>query len=94
MLAEYTHYFNLHTDFVDKFITFLLSKRPPGAPLTYFNDRGGVQVIFVGSEILAQSDFLGSMKHAKIFWVTKKTEGFFGVAKQGLRDFFGYAKKM
>ena len=51
-------------------------------------------MIFVGSEILAQSDFLGSMKHAKIFWVTKKTEGFFGVAKQGLRDFFGYAKKM
>ena len=35
------------------------------------------------SEILAQSDFLGSMKDAGFFWVVKK----------GLRDFLGYAKK-
>ena len=34
------------------------------------------------------------MKDTRIFWATeKKTEGFFGVVKKGLRDFFGYAKK-
>ena len=33
------------------------------------------------------------MKDAGIFWVAKKTKGFLGVAKKGLRDFFGYAKK-
>ena len=27
------------------------------------------------------------------FWVVKKTKGFFGVVKKGLRDFLGYAKK-
>ena len=27
------------------------------------------------------------------FGSRKETEGFFGVAKKGLRDFFGYAKK-
>ena len=27
------------------------------------------------------------------FWVAKKTEGFLGVAKKGLRDFLWYAKK-
>ena len=35
--------------------------------------------------------FLGSVKDARIFWVAKKTEtkeGFFWVAKKGLRDFF------
>ena len=45
---------------------------------------------FFGSEILAPSDFFGSMKDAGM---QKKTEGFFWVAKKGLRDFFGYAKK-
>ena len=37
------------------------------------------------------------MKDAVIFVGHKKrkqTEGFFGVVKKGLRDFFGYAKKM
>ena len=28
------------------------------------------------------------------FGVVKKTEGFFWVARKGLRDFFGYAKKV
>ena len=49
---------------------------------------------FFWSEILARSDFFGSMKDARIFLGrNKKTEGFFGVVKKGLRDFFGYAKK-
>ena len=33
------------------------------------------------------------MKDAGIFLGRKKTKGFFGVAKKGLRDFLGYAKK-
>ena len=41
------------------------------------------------------SDFFGSMKDAEIFLESrKKIEGYFGVAKKGLRDFFGYAKKV
>ena len=48
---------------------------------------------FLGSEILAR-DLFGSMKDAGIFLGhEKKTEGFFLVAKKGLRDFLGYAKK-
>ena len=43
--------------------------------------------------ILAQSDFLGSVKDAEIFLGREKTDGFFWVAKKGLRDIFGYAKK-
>ena len=49
---------------------------------------GGVLSDFFGSEILAQSDFFGSMKDAGIFLGRKKTEGFFWVAKKGLRDIF------
>ena len=53
----------------------------PGAPLTHFNDgEGGVRVIFFGFEILAQSDFSGSMKDARIFLGRKKKKN---------RDFFG-----
>ena len=49
---------------------------------------------FLGSEILAQSDFFGSMKDTGIFLGREKnTERFFWVAKKGLRDFLGYAKK-
>ena len=53
---------------------------------------GGPSDLF-RSEILAQSDFFGSMKDAGIFFGSrkKKTEAFFWVAKKGLRDFFGYA---
>ena len=40
------------------------------------------------------SGFFGSMKDARIFLGRqKKIEGFFGVAKKGLRYFLGYAKK-
>ena len=56
---------------------------PPGAPLTYFIDRGGGPSDFFGSEILAKSDFLGSMKDAGIFLGRgKKNQGFLGVAKK------------
>ena len=50
---------------------------------------------FFGSEILAKNDFLGLMKDAGIFLgrKKKKPEGFCRVAKKGLRDLFGYAKK-
>ena len=64
----------------------------PEAPLTYFNDGGGGPSNFFGSEILAQSDFLGSMKRHRnvfgsqknrgIFWgCEKRTKGFFWVCK-------------
>ena len=43
---------------------------------------GGGPSDFLGSKILAKSDFFGSMKDAGIFWVTKKN-----------RDFFGFQKK-
>ena len=67
------------------------------APLTYFNDGGtGVRVIFFGSEILAKSDCLGSMKDAGIFLGReRKTEGFGGgggVARKGLRYFLAMLK--
>ena len=68
----------------------------PGAPLTYFNDGGGgggVSSDFFGSEILAQRDFLGLCKMTEFFWVAKRKQGFFGVAKKELRDFFVYANK-
>ena len=55
---------------------------------------GGGASDFFGSEILAQSDFFGSMKDAGIFLGHKNNpEGYFWVAEKGLRDFFGYAKK-
>ena len=45
---------------------------------------------FFGSEIVAKSNFFGSMKCAGIFLGReKKTEGFFGLPKKGLRDFWG-----
>ena len=45
------------------------SSQIPGATLTYFNDGGGGGGLhdFFGPEILAQSDFFGSMKDAGIF---------------------------
>ena len=55
---------------------------------------GGDPSDFFGSEILAKSDFLGSMKDAGIFLVREKKYRFFGVAKKGLRNFLGYAKKV
>ena len=56
----------------------------PGAPLTYFNDGkgggGGVPSDFFGSEILAKSDFFGSMKDTEIFLGREeRTKGLFWV---------------
>ena len=46
------------------------------------------KVIFLGP-------LLGLLKTPGCFWVAENTEGFFwGVAKKGLKDFFGYAKKV
>ena len=54
----------------------------------------GVRVIFWGLTFWPKVIFLGLRKDAEIFLgCEKKTEGFFWVAKKGLRDFFGYAKK-
>ena len=47
----------------------------PGAPLTYFSDWG----VWV---ILAQSDFLGSVKKAEIFLGREKNTDFFGLRKK------------
>ena len=49
---------------------------------------------FFGSEILAKTDFFVSMIDTGIFLgCKKKTEGFFWVAKKGLRDFLGMLLK-
>ena len=63
----------------------------PGAPLTYFNDRGrGGPSDFFGSEILAKSDFFGSMKDARIFLGREKNpEGFFLSYGKRTKEFFG-----
>ena len=67
--------------------------KPQGPHSHILMTRGGGGLSdFLGSEILAKSDFFGSMKDVGIF-LAKKKKGFFGVAKK-LRDFFGYAKKM
>ena len=50
---------------------------------------------FLGSEILAKSDFFGVYETCRDFFgPPKKTKGFFWVAKQGLRDFLGMPKKV
>ena len=66
----------------------------PGTPLTYFND-GVVRMIFLGSEILAKSDFFGSKKDARIFLCCKKNRGIFlGCKKKRTKGFFGVCYKM
>ena len=64
----------------------------------YFSDwglGGGGPSDFLGLQILAKSDFFGSMKDTRpgFFWGHEKKWRFSWVAKKGLRDFFGYAKK-
>ena len=56
---------------------------------------GGGLSDFFGSEILAKSDFFGSMKDARIFFgCEEKQRDFLGLRKKDcLRDFFGYAIK-
>ena len=53
---------------------------------------GGGPSDFFGSEILAKSDLFGSMKGVGIILGYKKNQGFLGVCKKGLREFFGNAK--
>ena len=57
---------------------------------------GEFERFFLGLKFWPKNDFLGLMKDAGIFfWVAKKKKqrDFFRVAKKGLRDLFGYAKK-
>ena len=49
----------------------------PGAPLTYFNDGGGVRRIFLGLIFCPKGIFLGSMKDAGIFWGRENNAGIF-----------------
>ena len=51
----------------------------PGTPLTYFNDGGGVQRIFLGLTFWPKGIFLGLWKTPGFFWVAKTTQGFFWV---------------
>ena len=43
---------------------------------------------FLGSEIVAKSDFFGSMKDAGIFWVAKKSRGIFLGYEKRTKGFF------
>ena len=49
----------------------------PGAPLTYFTDGGEGSEGFLGSEILAKRDFLGSMRDAGIILGREKHAGIY-----------------
>ena len=81
---SHTKSYNIPHSFKAMYINIKYELKP-SATLIYFNDGrdgGGGPSDFLGSKILAKSDFFGSMKDAGIFWVTKKT-----------RDFFGFQKK-
>ena len=76
------------------FSPFLNSPQGPHSHILMIGwGGGGGPKDFFRCEILSKGDFLGSMEDAEIFWVAKKKEGFFGVAKKELREVFGYAKK-
>ena len=70
-----------------------ISQGPHSHILMTGGEGGGGSSDFFGSEILAQRDFLGLCKTTEFFWVAKRKQGFFGVAKKELRDFFVYANK-
>ena len=56
---------------------------------------GGGPSDFLGSEILAQSDFLGSMKYPEIFFGSqKKQRDFFGLWKKDQGIFLGMLQKV
>ena len=67
----------------------------PGTPLTYFNDGGvGGSKWFFGVWNFGRKWFFGVYERCQDFLGSqKKTKGLFWVAKKGLREFFGYAKK-
>ena len=70
-----------------------MQNTPPGSHSHILMTRGGPSG-FLGSEILAKSDFWVCERCQDFFRLRKITERFLGVAKKGLRDFFGYAKKV
>ena len=51
---------------------------------------GGVRVIFLGLKFWPKVIFWVYERCWDFFWCKKKTEGFFVVAKKGLRDILGY----
>ena len=70
--------------------TFYEKALPQGPPLTYLNDGGGGgSNDFIESEILAKSDFLGSMKDVGIFLGRKKNKGIFWGCEKRTKGFFG-----
>ena len=74
--------FNFYNKLIITLVDFELFPPPPGAPLTYFNDRGrggGCLKEFFGSEILAKRDLFGSMKDTGFFLCHEKKEGFFWI---------------
>ena len=50
-------------------------------------------MIFLGLKFWPKVIFWVYERCRDVFGSQKKTEGFWGVAKKGLRDFLGYAKK-
>ena len=66
---------------------------PAGAPLMYLND-GEVRVIFLDLKFWPKVIFWVYERHWDFFGSQRKTEGFFGVAKNRLRDFLGMLKKV
>ena len=80
------------SDTVDLLSMDTISRGPTHIFQRMWGGGGGLSDLF-GSEVLAKCDFFGSMKDARIFLGRKKEEWFFWVAKKGLRDFLGYAKK-
>ena len=62
----------------------------PGPRLIYFNNGGGGGPSdCFGSEILAKSDFFGSMKRSwDFFWVAKKNGGIFLGCEKRTKGFF------
>ena len=66
-----------------------------GAPVTYFNDRGGGWVIFLGLKFWPKGDFLGLWKTPRFFWVVKKKQrDLFGLRKKDKGIFLGMPKKV
>ena len=76
-------------------LTFYKKALPQGphSHILMMGEGEGGSNDFIDSEMLTKNDFLGLWKTPGFFWVARKTNGYFGVAKKGLRDFWGYAKK-
>ena len=65
----------------------------PGAPLTYFNDRGG-RMILLSLKFWPKVIFWVYERRRDFFGSRKKQRDFLGLRKKGLTDFLGYAKNV